>query len=410
MALKFTSNRQLHDKNTKAVAIAQRRLEQVAPVAQERYNNALAVNGYSAIIYNRLDTGIRCSCTQVVSVDPTNTALLDENGNASQEHIHNLLSHSFSISDYGITDSNTAAQKVLTSEGLVQSNLRTYEVDTGNPSLRPEHYRSDLLDNPLASDVGIDIDVDDFELNPGMSTASKCTTCYGTGFVSGFSVNNGLRIILSPQTTDVDAFGYSVNQNAAPHSWQNQSDPASYVDFGVVIPRNVLSVDRIRVWNNGDDVTTQAVLELGATSSSLQPLTSSSLLTNAIGTRILIRVSAVDTFTSVELQFNLSQIDTNLDYPKLSKTGDLSVLDATSSVNLVVGPTVYRVAPWDVIYDNVNNKFWRVTNATNFQDKHRVIHGWDIDARLVQAYEIYNQLPVRNKNNPNIRTTQLPRF
>ena len=185
MSFNFPSNRRLHDKNTKAVPHAISKLKTVAPIAQERFENALKVNGFPCILYNKLNSGIKCSCSEHNSESPIQT-LLDEQGNASQDHLQTLLNDAdFGIEDYGTTLNKGIETKTRPSSIKVDSEMLT----------RKKYQPSHDLDDPLATDIESDINTAFDSLENSFKSTKRCGVCFGTGFVGGYSPFNSNRII-----------------------------------------------------------------------------------------------------------------------------------------------------------------------------------------------------------------------
>lgn len=397
MAFKFHSNRRLHDKNTKAVPIAIDRIKTVAPIVQERYHNSFEVNGFPCVVYNKMHTGVKCSCSTGREVSPI-LPLLDDKGNAAPDHIQSMLTGSdYGVDDYGVTLSQTSRDDIFT----IDSN------NTKKKSFQPEHDSG----NPFATDIESDINSTFLELEASRATTGKCGICFGTGYVGGFNVHNGMRMVLS-SVSDAVLYGYTVDQTATPHSF-SQNDPDGYVDFTITLPFGATKVDALNVWNNQTALSDVRFL-IGPSSTGLVPLTKASLLTFCTGVPVLIRVEGCKEFTHIEIQFNLTNDTTYLEYPHFTKTGDLNVIDAVSNIQILVSPKVYQVQPWDIIvdlHDRTAPKYWRVLDNTDFKDRNSNVHGWEVNARLVQGYEIYRNLPLRQQTGQGQDlTTRLPRF
>lgn len=397
MAFKFPSNRRLHDKNTKAVPVAIDRIKTVAPIVQERYHNAFEVNGFPCVVYNKMYAGLKCSCTLGREESPV-LPLLDDNGNAAPDHIQSILMGSdFGIEDYGIRPNQEKEGKPF----VIDSN------NTKKKTFQPDHQ----LDNPLSTDVEANLNSTFLELEADRASTGKCGICFGTGFVGGFNVHNGMRLVVS-SVSEHTAFGYTVDQMVTPHSF-SQDDPSGYVDFLVTLPFGATRLDALNIWNNQTNLT-EVNAFIGLSTTGLVPLDKTSLLAHCTGTPVVIRVSGCVQFTHVEIQFNLTNETTYLEYPHFTKTGDLNVLDAVSNVQILVSPKVYQVQPWDIIvdlHDRSAPRYWRVMDNTDFKDRNANVHGWEVNARLVQAYEIYRHLPLRHQSGQGqALTTLLPRF
>lgn len=401
--VQYNSNRQLHARNTKSVPVATKRINQVADLAQEQYNNALSVNGYDSVLYHRMDSGRICSCTKVFK--HSTGQILDSNGNATQEHIQSLLTGAdFAIEDYATTTNSQARPS-----NPALKIIRTISPQ-GSVSQKKPHKESIQAEDPFATELLPVQNLNDAfsEVNLGAVSANKCGVCYGSGFAGGYSVHNGNRFILDATYADKECYGYSIMQDQAPHLF-DQANSLGEVRFRVTLPIGILGVDRIQVWNNTTTIN-DATIRIGSSITNLIPLNNASVMLYATGLPCYIVVSNVEKFSHLELQFNLSSIHTYIEYPRLTKTGDLSVLDAIDGVQVVVSPLVMNVQAWDIIVDNVLKKIWRVQSSNWFNDRKMNIQGWDVQARLVQSYEVFSNLAGRFSNGTRYVTTNLPRF
>lgn len=372
MPIGSLSNSKLAPRNRKVVEPAKQRLNDITPMAQEQFNNALLVDGVESVIYNSLTHGRVCSCTKSRA---TSASVLDTDGNATQAHLHSLLTGSqFGIVDYGTTpNSNPDSPNpiVIDPSGAFPAGPST-GFNVGDPLLSQANIEDlDLsLDSPI-----------------GANGSGRCGVCYGRGVVSGYSMFNGFRVTLDATYQDLDAYQTVIDTSSAPHTFVADSE-SSYVEFEVTLPAIIYSVDSIRVMDNLNEVT-DATVSIGDAT-----ITNSNLSAYCTGTPVPIRVTAAR-FTHLEIQINLSSKPTCISYPRLNKTGDVSVLDATDNVQLVVSPLVPSLLPWDIIYDYTYGKLWRVVSANLFNDAKMHIHGWDVSARVVQDYEVSRGLPKR---------------
>ncbi len=387
------NNRNLHAKNTRSVSIAQNMISRAAPIYQEQVNNALRVNGYDCILYNKLYSGRKCSCSIRAKESPT---LLDENGNATQEQINSLLMGT----NFGINNYNDKQ-----SINPVGSSI---DVVNAEDTILTESWNDIGGDGSSEEEVIIDeTNIFNLETDLSSGSAGRCGVCYNNSFVGGFSVFNGTRIVLDTTvfntpsqvynantTLSSDLYSVTIDRTQSPYRF-TYSDEASYVCFTVVLPANALSLDSIRVMDNFNYLNSALLMIANVANPTFVPLTVNNLMSYANGLPCWIAVYNVEQFTHLEIQLNSSSLATYMDIPRLSKTGDLSVLEGIDPITLVVSPLVPLVQPWDVIVDNVYGKVWRVTSVQNFNDRNLNILGWDIQARLVQEYELYYNLVKR---------------
>lgn len=399
MGFNFLSNRRLHDKNTKAVPIAIDRIKTVAPIVQERYHNAFIVNGFPCLVYTKLETGIKCSCTIGREESPIQP-ILDESGNAPENVLQSLLADSdFRVDDYGIKPNNN------------KNPIKSIIIDSQNTE-RKEYDPSHEIDNPLSTEVEADINDTFLSMQSDFRSTRRCGICYGSGYVGGYSLHNGNRFVLSTTTNNFELHGTTIDQTTHPHSFSRNTHDA-YVEFTLTLPWGALSVDSIQVYNNVEKLK-NPILTIKDIGGEFKELTPAMIMTYTKGIPIVVRISNFEEFTHLEIQFNMTKNPTYLEYPKFTKTGDLNVLDSTSAVQIIVSGLIYKIDAWDIIvdlHDRNRIRYWRVTDSTNFQDRNAAVYGWEVNARLIQPYEIFCNLPSRNQKHIGQElTTKLPRF
>jgi hypothetical protein len=114
-------------------------------------------------------------------------------------------------------------------------------------------------------------------------------------------------------------------------------------------------------------------------------------------------------FTHLSMQIMLSAMPTYIDYPHLSKTSDPTVLDAIDAVQLNVAPEVPIVKPFDLLFDRVFNKLWRVTTVDVMTDRILNQHGTSCNARVVQEFEsLWQIIPRKNERSSMRYYKQIP--
>jgi len=393
MPVRIPSNRNLGPRNRRTVTVAQNAIKRVAPMAQEQYDNAIQVNGYECLIYQRLENGRKCSCSKAAKVLPT---VLDEEGNATQEHINSLLTgQAFGIDEYGSQPNNKTTGNSYTSPAPNEDDFPILEEKSTNRNITPDDVNAVELEQ---------FNDDDFilEQDAAMGSMGRCGVCFSSSYVGGYNLFNGIRLVYDTTYFDSNQKGTSktykatINKSQAPNTFEI-NDIDGYVEFDIVIPKNVIDVHFIRVFNNFD-VIPQALIQIKNSSmSDFIDLNTSNVFSFATGLPCSIRISKLAVFTHVELQFAATYEDTKIEYPRITKTGDVSVIEGIDSVTLVASPKVTDLKPWDIIADGVFGKLWRVTNANLFNDNHLNNHGWDIQARLVQSYEVQSYLFVKGR-------------
>lgn len=365
-------------KNRYAVDPAQSAIKALAPVIQEQYNNAFAVNSYPVLVFQRLASGRICSCSQTLNENPTVPAvqLYDEAGNASEATIKTLTTgFQYEIKRYASRDKQTVGNQVLEPADI-------------NPNERPFHNGT-ALDDEFAGRI----DTDDFHIidSPLTMGANVCGICFATGIVGGFALFGGNRIILdaTAQPTLSKAF---IDRKEHPFKLSFEEDDGS-VEFLVTIPIGIYSILNIRVFDNTKEIS--APIQIwDATNSIWVAVNASNLLTYATGLPIRLQVLGTTStpFTHLEIAYLSTGTPLYADYPRLNNTGDLTAVDAIDPVSLNISPLLNGLRAYDCVYDVIQNRLWRVTSVTDFFDRNRNPHGWDCQARYIQPYENMAQL------------------
>lgn len=376
MTFKMPSNRRIHPQNGKVVSTAIKTIQTTAAISQEKYWNAFRVNGYTCSVYNILTQGKLCSCSSG-SKSNVMQPILDEDGNAPREYIDQMLNGGLMNGslDYGEIPSSMNSYKIKEFDSNAKPTSVNFstELDTPNSDYIEEDYTDDFLTGEL-----------------GGVTTSKCSICYGSGFVGGFNLCFGNRLVLDTNYKNTFLFGYSVHQENLPYTYNSISDK-SYIDFTVTLPKYLNNIICFNIKNNNLNVS--ADILASSDSNNFKPVTLSNLIEFCTGQPIILRVSNVEEFTHIEIEFNLTDQPTYLEYPVISKTGDVTILDAIGDIQIYVSPIISEIKPKDIIVDNTLGKVWRVVSVNDHKDRNYNMHGWEINARLVQSYEVYSNLP-----------------
>jgi hypothetical protein len=416
MGFQHNSRKNPTPKNNESVEVARTSLQYLAPVIQKQYMNALAVNGFESIFYSRMTSGRRCTCTYAhPSVDDPSLAqqgnkFFTESGAATPEGLQTMLQDSdFQILDYRSRRQATDLKKPT----------KVISVNHEGKVSRGEFKHSGNLDDDEATYVDTNEDTSPFdnldggletELNLGdevigpdgsITTGNSCGICYGTGYVGGFSMFRGVKITLDATTPVFNAKGFLVRSDLFPNAFESHDSAEAWVEFTTILPRSTVSVESIKLVDKNKALWSGFALEI---SNTLDPtwrrVAQSNLAYYCNGKPSKIRVHTIDTqapfkFTHVEIQLLLSSDPTYIDFPHLSKTSDQSVLESIDSVSLNFTPEIPLVQAYDVVYDRVFNKLWRITSAEETIDRIQNVHGHGANARLIQAHEVLNLLMPR---------------
>lgn len=375
-------NTHIQPRNTQTVDTARSMLSAITPMAQQQYNNALKVNGIQALIYSKMYAGRVCSCSNPLDVSQS-APVLDEQGNASQEHIHSLLTGSnVSIKRYGQRSSNTADRSTL---------LPNAHIDI------EQHIITTDLADPVGETVYDDAPPID-EIPLGAGYAGRCAVCCGTGFVGGFQPHNGTLYTVDATFPTV-FYKATRNQTVFPNTIDFLVDDAS-IEFSLILTKAAKG-GVVRVFDGDTEVDGYNLLRWKNSAwVAFNPLDTS----NYDGLEHKFKLTGpAGSITHLQLYIQQSAFEL-IEYPKLTLTGDLSVIEGIDAVSLNLGPTVASIQPWDIVVDLTYGKLWLITNSNPFNDANLRLHGWDCQARLVQPIEVFTTLyqPRLNLHRPSV--------
>lgn len=299
-----------------------------AGVERRYMENTLAASGIKGTVYLYLKQGIRCTCSQ-------QSSLLNANGELE----------------------TTSVERVI--QGVYGPTTRV-AFDANDLDFNEE------VDNP---DFPQDVEPTEFDLVDltGFDTA-RCACCFGSGYVGGFELTNGFRLVLDTQAEHDTDHTLITSENP------NAFSGGTYCDWPCELsafPGQRLA--GIRLWNKD-------VLISESDYSYTLP---------AFGIPGTFHVETNQTFTHAEIQLSFGPLDidiTQVDsvlYPELNGT------NGTPQVYL---PPNVPITKFSVIRDWKYGRAWQVTNVQMHYNNHGKAVFWQCDCRLVQQHELLNLL------------------
>lgn len=332
MAIVRRTNNRVLPNNSRQVDVAKRTLAEITPVQQQRTMNAFRVEGYDCVLYHKLKAGPKCTCQ--ASGKQLNT-ILGEDGKASTGIINELLTGGkFEIQDYGAT-----LQPFSTSE-LHEGDVFGFTSDSASDPYANasdsvssggvfEKERIEATDSygdngPVTFDL--DSLTDDYD---GMSLGFmdvSCPVCFGTSFVGGYAPMYSWRHVLVPQNVRL-ADGASIQYDQKP--WAAQ---ATGFTAKVRLPRGALAIEAFYLWYK--DRRVPFTFTVDGVDGDRQ-----SLLKATDGKVHELEVKFKGEFTHFEIQFNVSTESTMFEFPRTSKSTDVTVLDGWEPFQLLMSLT-----------------------------------------------------------------------
>lgn len=399
------TNNRILPPNSRTVDVAKRAIRDLMSIQQRKYDNAFQVQGYETVVYNRLTQGLACSCQHNRKVAAT---ILGDDGKMPEGKINELLTGGleFKIQPYG---SSSKGRDDLRNPRdippLRREDQRFGELNTDKETSLFTNVGG--LTNPYANVVGSDrlgdngdhMDHEDLDLDDAIemadtdnydSSTTRCSVCFGSGFVGGYSVLYGWRKVLtinSPEFRGNNLIG-TIEINHKPNKFF-----ATKASWSVTLPRNCIYVDAFKVWNNTD-----RVVEGSITIDSL-PYNESLLRAKCDGVPHIIEIEFDDLtyFTHLEIQICQSTTLALLEFPKLQSSTNIELVDLTDDVQIVASPVIPKLGARDVLVESTFGKRFVVGPSTSWNDKDRSVMGWDVTSRVVQPSELLALLPRRRK-------------
>lgn len=421
MPIKLNTNNHLLPSNVRVADVARQAIDLLAPVQRLKYHQAFIPQGYEAIVYHRLTSGVRCACHSKSSALKTR---LGEDGNGDASFVNEMLTNGmqFGVEQYGTRPANQVGALIdnpskpsslfhIDQDRIDQeSNPQLPSVWDSDSSPAPERIigsHTDVWsndpDNPLATTlipdgVGpngpvetlIEVLPEGFDDSFGIGITDRaCPICFGTNFVGGFDVYNGWRKVLNFQHPGAD-LGEDGNIN---FELFVPSVTGTQATFQVIFPNHGIGVDAVNCWNGRKSVPCSFFVD------DHPLLAPSDLLKYCDGKPHTLKVTFPDVteWTHIEVQVNQSQQLAYLDFPKLQKGSIQTALEALQDFSLVVSPIVPLVRPNDIIAESTYGKVLHIKSTNMSNDKRWNILGWECDVRPVQPSELYNMLPRRSQ-------------
>ncbi len=381
MPVVHLSNNKIVPSNSRVVDVARKSIESIASIQQRKYDNAFLVNGYDCIVYNKMRSGVACSC---MSRRKTFTSILQEDGKMPESVMNQMLTCGleFKINLNPGSRSSSPAEDTFT-------NRRPQNVSNTLDDIVSTNLSEGLSDTVLDDFIE---DEGQFDNNVSFQD-SACSICFGTGWEGGYSPLGGSRKILTVKhLADIDG---TIEYNKTPFPFYAKS-----ASFNTILPLGTIIIDSVRVLNNNK--------ELGEYSITIDDIEISDLLIKSLSDGRLhrIRVSFKDLTYFTHLEIQTSQIPSvKLEFPKFDFQR-LEMSDYTADLSIVTSGRIPSVLPGDIIAECLSQRLFMITSSTPLNDSLRNYYGWDCQARVIQKSERLNLLP-RRRTLVDTRTTNM---
>ena len=166
----------------------------------------------------------------------------------------------------------------------------------------------------------------------------------------------------------------------------------STVSWTATLPSGPQGIDAFRLWNIDKQLFGfQTFVDDVLISAEAQLLKYCDGLPHTIG---LVFTKATK-FTHLELQVNQTEMTANFELPKLGKSSNTNLRDATDPFSVNLSPRIPFVKTLDVLVESTFGKALQVKSVIGWNDRNRTTLGWDIEVRPTQPQELFFLLPRR---------------
>lgn len=390
------SNNQLLPPNQRAADVAAKAVEGIVPIQQQKMAAAFRVQGVQCIIYHQLHNGRKCSCQ--ASGYKLN-ARLGKDGKAPSTLINQLLTGG----DFGISNYDGSPLQAQKTAEKIDGDVLAYSGPDPMSSELPTIWnsaRDNEFDKEAVGDDGIhrnetlEPEYNGFDYDALSFGDFSCPVCYGSGYVGGYAIYNGHRLVVPCEDMNIGGTGV-LNVEDSPYS-----ATASQISFEVVLPKGVVAIDACRLLNNWDVVNAEGAMIDGL------PLSDLVIKAKCDGRKHIIayRFKEPTTFTHFEFQANLSKKSAYLEFPKLSKSSRMDLIDRIDDFQLLLSPEIPMIRMQDIICDCMLGKAYYVQNATIWNTRERQLLGWECNVRVIQPQESFWHLPRRYRTRTQTQT------
>lgn len=435
MPLYSNSNNRVLPSNARTADVARATLEAVIPMHQRRVDAAFQVNGYNGVLYSYLTSGLKCACQ---AKGKALNSRLDANGKASSGAINELLvpGKSFGVRPYNTTSKSTTAQNAAEAGFLeikipgsqftpvpLGSLFDEDDLDTAtraptavthdrvSPSAGLNADVSNVLleEDPFAAALGHS----DFDSGLFGYSDVSCPVCFGSGYVGGYSILSGKRIVVNFQdpTIQLPANAVIFVENEFP------SVTTTTASWTLLLPAGCIGVDTLRLWN-GSSLVQGGVIKVDdvALTKKMELLT----YCNGRNHAVSVEFTAPTEFTHLEIQLNQSIFQVNFELPVLTKGNSVSLREHTEPFQVLLSPRVPGVKSMDVLVESTFGRALQVKSVSGMTDRSSAsVSGWSADVRPAQPQELFWMLPrrgdlpaqnkpmiVRDNSSPNLSYTR----
>lgn len=351
--------------------------------AMQRMENALQAANYDAFLYSMKLHGRVCTCRGIELPDP-----LDEDGNMNEDVLDSIISNTINAGKVIGGDDYSTTDDVV---------IGDYDSYDGIPDTRFDN-NSGVGDYTDGNDGDVDAEDESFTdgidyLSTGFSPlAANCPVCSRTGYVGGFDLVQGKRLVYDHR--DLIATGFVINTDTFPNEMQLVDGEGS-LDFEFTIPK-LSKFAAIRVMSGHSEIVLGHGLKLFLIDDPDAPIE----ITNYRGLRIYAdgrphewRATVDSMVTHVELITVANANPIKIDISNFNKSGSSKTMNDVDPITANFPPRLVNINRGDVFFERSSREAFMITNVEMFSTATNA-HGASATAERIRVeaepYSLFN--------------------
>ncbi|QBX06509.1 hypothetical protein H1O16_gp096 [Burkholderia phage BcepSaruman] len=402
MPVRESNNNRILAANSRAADVAEKAIQEILPVMQQRYYNAFRPQGIESILYTKLTNGRPCTCQ---ARRKRINGLLNEEGKASIGAINQMISGAleFNVTAYNQNRKVPEGQSSPNAPDNKYQGVFDVAVHPDNAENLDDIPFADLINGNGFGDNGpvqaetVEEAIGDLDAGMMGHSDNSCPICFGSGYIGGYTPFRGHRQVLT--CTDVQVRDGGVMDTLA----RPLAVDATGFDVRVVLPRGAILVDALRVWNDTEPTPARFTVD------SVPIRSAQHFMQFCDGRQHILGASGFTRFTHLELQFGLSAESVYFEFPKRPSGNNTALLEKDEPFNIIMSPNCPRADTEDIIVERQFGKALIVQNTNPWNTRERNILGWEAMVRVTQPQEIFRLLPRRARTQTKPPTTLMAR-
>lgn len=373
--------------------VAQSAIDNTVARANRQYVEAINVDGVRYLHWSRALEGFVCTCKRVKDEQTAGDGL-------SSSLTINDPSFSPSISDpwSSLEVRSVNSNRQVRYDGITPlpdgnevGRVKDAEVD--NEAFRVD-FNNDLRVQDTDPDKTYFENIIEALGNPFGASSAQCGICLDTGFVNGYKLSGGDRIIFdaSGQIPVLEYTSFIIDKQKFPSVFTLPAGGPGYVSWVWEVPTYFKRALSLTVRNNVKPAKNIRIeYKPFQETENLWKALTTEVINSFAGnpTKIIIRVSSTsnsdyDAIEFTHLEISLQYKDwSKMQMPPLSENANEAVLESPIQTSVVVPPTQYGVKPKDFFYDYKYDKMWKVVDVTDGKTANQQIFNWQVNLRLL---------------------------